>query len=244
MSGWTTIEMGGKPADVFEPSGGKSFGRAVLYLHDHDRATLKDNTAFTAELQNHGLPAVCPHGGRSWWLDRICPEFDGSITPMAHLLNGVVPWISERWNVQPPAIGLIGIGMGGQGALQLAYRHARLFPVVAAISPAVDFHDLHGLGLPLDEMFTSAEAARQETATLNLHPLNWPRHQLIVCDPADADWFEGCERLASKLYSMGIPFESDLETTAGGHDWRYFNAMAPRAIGFVDERLGSEMPRS
>jgi S-formylglutathione hydrolase len=127
--------------------------------------------------------------------------------------------------------------MGGQGALQLAYRHPREFPVVAAIAPAVDFHTWHGRGLPLDEMFPTRESARQETATLHVHPLNWPQHQLFVSDPADAEWFEGCERLASKLVSIGIPFERDLETSAGGHTWEYFNAMAPRVIEFVAERL-------
>jgi S-formylglutathione hydrolase FrmB len=153
------------------------------------------------------------------------------------LRERVVPYIGERWSVAPPHIGLLGISMGGQGALQLAYRYGREYPVVAAISPAVDFHNWHGRGLPLDEMFASKEAARQATATLQLHPLNWPRHQLLVCDPADADWFEGVERLASKLYSSGIPFERDFETTAGGHSWDYFNQMAATAVGFLAEHL-------
>ena len=239
MPGWTTVEIGGKQADVFEPLGDSRPQSAVLHLHGHGLTTLKDNVVFTGELERHRLAAVCPHGQRSWWLDRVCGEFDETVTPMAYLLESVVPWIEERWNIRPPAIGLTGISMGGQGALQLAYRHARMFPVVAAISPAVDFHTVHGLGLPLDEMFESPEAARQETATLNLHPLNWPRHQMVVCDPADEIWFEGCERLVSKLGSMGIPFESDLETTAGGHDWSYFNAMGPRVIEFVAGKLRS-----
>jgi S-formylglutathione hydrolase len=127
--------------------------------------------------------------------------------------------------------------MGGQGGLQLAYRFPREYPVVAAISPAVDFHNLYGQGLPLDEMFAGKEAARQETATLRIHPLNWPRHQLLVCDPADSRWFEGAERLAGKLWSIGIPFESDLETSAGGHSWQYYQSMAARCVDFLADRL-------
>ncbi|MGH7200003.1 MAG: alpha/beta hydrolase-fold protein, partial [Planctomycetaceae bacterium] len=94
-----------------------------------------------------------------------------------------------------------------------------------------------------DEMFPNREAARQQTAILQVHPLNWPRHQLLTCDPADAVWFEGAERLGMKLSSTGIPFESDFETTHGGHSWEYFNHMAPRAIGFVAERLELESRR-
>ncbi len=237
MPEWTTIEIAGKSADVFEPFGPGPYPFAVLHLHGHGLETLTHKPEFTAELERHSLPAICPHGQRSWWLDRVCQEFDPHVTPLSYLRNSVVPYMTERWGVQPPGIGVTGISMGGQGALQLAYRFPRQFPVVAAIAPAVDFHTWHGRGLPLDDMFATPESARQETATLHVHPLNWPQHQLIVCDPADVDWFEGCERLASKLYSMGIPFEGDFETSDGGHSWDYFNAMAPRVMSFVAERL-------
>jgi S-formylglutathione hydrolase FrmB len=239
FQGWQTVEIAGRSADVFEPAERSEEAVALLYLHGHSERTIRDNPVFTDALERHSLPTVCPQGRRSWWLDIVCEEFDASVTPMDYLRTSVIPWIGERWNVAPSCIGLSGNSMGGQGALQLAYRFAREFPVVAALSPAVDFHNWYGRGLPLDDMFSSAEQARQETATLNLHPLNWPKHQFFVCDPTDADWFEGCERLASKLASMGIPFERDLETIAGGHSWEYFDAQAPAVIGFVAEKLRS-----
>ncbi|MGD9855208.1 MAG: alpha/beta hydrolase-fold protein [Planctomycetaceae bacterium] len=241
-AGWATVEICGKAADIFTPPRGTSCERAVLFLHGASGHTIRDDPVFTAELSRCGLPTVCPHGGRSWWLDRVSREFDATASPIAFVREQIVPWIHERWGVAPPAIGLLGISMGGQGALQLAYRHPREFPVVAAISPAVDFHILWGQGTPLDELFDRPEAARQQTATLHLHPLNWPRHQLIVCDPADRAWYEGAERLASKLSSMGIPFESDLETSAGGHSWEYFRSTAGRCVSFLSERLAADGP--
>jgi pimeloyl-ACP methyl ester carboxylesterase len=234
---WSTVSIAGKTADVYEPRNPSVAGRAVLHLHGHGLTTLRDNPAFSAELERHGLRAVCPHGQRSWWTDVVCPEFDPQITPLEYLRHHVVPFFAERWNVAPPGIGLMGISMGGQGALQLAYRHPREFPVVAAISPAVDFHNWHGQGLPLDDMFPTRESARQATVTLQIHPLNWPRHQWFVSDPDDADWHEGADRLAMKLSSMGVPFEADLETRAGGHSWDYFNHMAARAVEFVAVHL-------
>ncbi len=237
---WSQVEIDGKLADVYEPREPAEQNRVVLHLHGHGLETLKDNVAFSAELERHGLRAICPHGQRSWWTSVVCREFDPEITPLGFLKERVVAYIAERWNVRPPGIGLMGISMGGQGALQLAYRFPREFPVVSAISPAVDFQNWHGRGLPLDEMFSGREAARQETVTLQLHPLNWPRHQLLVCDPEDEEWFEGVERLVMKLSSSGILFESDLETSHGGHSWDYFNAMAPRVLGFVAERLCQE----
>ncbi len=240
---WLETEIAGKTADVYEPAQPAEHGRVVLHLHGHGLETLKDNPVFSAELERHGLPCVCPHGKRSWWTDVICSEFDTEITPFQFLVDEVQPWIEARWGTKPPGIGLTGISMGGQGVLQLAYRRARLFPVVAAISPAVDFQNWHGRALPIDEMFANPEAARQQTVTLQLHPLDWPKHQLLVCDPTDADWFEGVERLAGKLASSGIPFESDLETSAGGHTWDYFDSMAARAIAFVAEKLEFESRR-
>lgn len=232
---WRSVDLHGKQLDVFEPD--SACGRAVLHLHGHGLRTLKDNDVFTAELNRHGLICVCPHGQRSWWLDRICREFDPKTTPLQFLIEEVVPWIAREFHVQPPGIGLTGISMGGQGILQLAFRQARRFPVVGAISAAVDFYQLHGLGLPLDEMFSDAEDARQATVILQLHPLAWPRHVFLACDPTDQDWIDGNRRLRMKLSSSGIPSETDFETVHGGHDWSYFEHMAGTVIGFVAERL-------
>jgi S-formylglutathione hydrolase len=237
MGRWESSTIGGHATDTFEPA--TPSAGVVLFLHDYDLRTPRDDAAFTGEFERRGLRVVCPHAGKSWWLRRPCAEFDTAVTPMDFARDAVTAEIERRWGLQRPAIGLVGIGMGGQGALQLAYRFPREFPVVAAIAPLVDFHEWHGRSTALDEMFATREAARQETATLHVHPLNWPPHQLIVCDPQDTDCFEGCERLASKLASTGIPFERDFETSRGGHTWEYFCAMAPRAIGFVTERLGA-----
>lgn len=240
---WQQVEIDGKKADVYEPHAPANPSRAVLHLHGHGLTTLTGNPAYSAEFERYGLRAVCPHGGRSWWLDLISSEFDPHITPQQFLTQHVVQYIAQRWGVAPSAIGLMGISMGGQGALQLAYRRPREFPVVAVISPAIDFQNLYGRGLPLDQMFANREAARQHTATLQINPLNWPRHQLIACDPRDIDCFEGVERLAMKLSATGIPFESDLETSHGGHGWDYFNAMAPKAVEFIATRLDQESRR-
>ena len=36
-------------------------------------------------------------------------------------------------------LALLGVSMGGQGALRMAYKYPNIFPTVAAISPAIDF---------------------------------------------------------------------------------------------------------
>lgn len=234
---WQSVAVDGRSVDVFLPDSANPPAGVVLFLHGHGEVGLRSNAVFTRLFHQHRLAAVCPAGRRSWWLDVVCAEFDPVLTPQQWLIETLVPWIENTLEVAPPRIALLGISMGGQGALQLAYRQALKFPVVAAIAPAVDFHQLYGAGIPLDTMFPDSEAARQATVVLNLHPLNWPRHQFFCCDPADTEWFDGAARLGMKLSSSGILHERDLETSAGGHSWDYFNHMAPRAVEHISGAL-------
>ena len=92
-------------------------------------------------------------------------------------------------------------------------------------------------------MYGDRESARQDTALLHVHPLNWPRHQYFCCDPADERWFESADRLRIKLGSLGVMFERDLETTGGGHGFDYYNRMAEKAVGFLHNGLERERLR-
>jgi S-formylglutathione hydrolase len=239
---WTTVEIAGKQADVHDPPGGRPrFG--VLHLHGIGLETLKDNPAFTRIFQELRLACLCPHGQRSWWGDRICPEFDARVSPERFLLDRVMPFCRERWGLGPGAIGLQGISMGGQGALRLGFKHPKLFPVVAAISAAIDYHELYGQGTPLDEMYDSKEQCRQDTALLHVHPSEFPAHIFFCIDPDDTAWYRGNDRLHEKLSALGIPHEIDLTTRAGGHSWDYFNHMAERVERFIQAALDHESRR-
>ena len=225
------IQIAGHSADRLVPSG--DFVGGVIFLHGYDNVTLGDRPSFRAALERHRLVAVCPHGPGCWWTDAVYPPFDPVQSPLDYLRGPVVEYFRSQFNIVPPRIAVTGVEMGGQGALQLAYRHAREFPTVAAISPKVDFETWHGHGTTLDDLFPDREAARQRTATLHIHPLDWPKQQLLVCDPADQYCIDGVVTLASKLSSSGIPFEQDFETTHGGYGWEYADFMADRVITFL-----------
>ncbi len=230
---WKRHVTDGRNVEVFRPKNSVAPSQAVLFLHGHGRVMLNENLHFSRLFQDHNLAAVCPDGQRSWWLDVLCEEFDSQRTPQQWLIETIVPFIETELGISCPNIALLGVSMGGQGALHLAYRYSSRFPAVAAISPAVDFFQLYGSGLPLDQMFPDVEAARQASVVLNLQPLAWPRYQFFCCDPSDTEWFDGCARLAMKLSSSGIMYERDLETSGGGHSWDYFNLMAPKAISHI-----------
>lgn len=245
MSGtWQVVEVAGHPVDVYEPRAADPRGFVVLYLHGVHLGRLVENAAFTGQFEQHGLRVIAPLTQRSWWTDRICREFDPQISAERHVLDNVLPYIAQRWSARPPQIGLLGTSMGGQGALRLAFKHPSTFPVVAALSPAIDYQWRMARGdETLELMYRDAEEARQDTATLHVHPLNWPRHIFFCCDPLDDPWRESSEKLGMKLRALGIPFECDLETEAGGHGFGYYNHQAPRAVSFLVEHLERERLR-
>jgi S-formylglutathione hydrolase FrmB len=233
---WTLETVGGHPCEVFRPAQRHPRGLAVVYLHGVHQAQLSDQDPYTEAFERQGLVVVGPRTRRSWWTDRICAEFDPEVSAERHVLDRVIPWIESAFGVAPPRIGLLGTSMGGQGALRFSYKHPTRFPVVAAISPAIDFHRRllePEEGDPLLEMYPDPESARQDTAILYIHPLNWPRYQFFCCDPADHRWHDSADRLRMKLSSLGVPFECELEATAGGHGFVYYNAMAERAVEFL-----------
>jgi S-formylglutathione hydrolase len=238
---WTQVEIAGKPADVFDPPAKPRF--AVLFLHDLDEKTLAGSRAFTAELQLHGLACVCPHGKQCWWLDRICSAFHPDTPPETYLLKHVLPFAEQRWRLEPRRVALLGIGMGGQGALRLAFRYPKRFPVVAGIAPALDFYEVYDLGPPLVEMYESKEQCRQDTAILHLHPTDYPPHIFFCIDPIDRLWYRGNDRLREKMAALGVPHTFGLTTLAEGHTWDYFDHMAGTVLSFLHDSLEEEARR-
>ncbi len=233
---WTTTELAGHPVEVYAPASEPRPRLAVLYLHDRDGETLRNHPTFTRWFDELRLGCLCPIAGECWWADRPCPTFDPRLTPERYLLDHVVPFFAERWEISPRGIGVLGIGMGGQGALRLAFKHAKTFGVVAGIASAIDHQMLYHGGTPLDAMYDSAEQCRQDTATLHVHPSKYPEHIFLACDPDD-DWHRGNDRLHEKLGALAITHEADLTTTASGHTWSYFDQMAERAVRFVHAGL-------
>jgi pimeloyl-ACP methyl ester carboxylesterase len=239
---WSSVTIGGKTADVYDPPGGRPrFG--VLHLHGHGLKTLRDETAFSRWFDEFNLACICPHGQRSWWADRVCAEFDPVLTAERYLLDTVVPFFAERWNLSPRALAMQGISMGGQGALRLAFKHPERFAVVAAIAPAIEYHEWYYRGTPLDEMYDSKEQCRQDTAPMHIHPSQQPPHVFYCIDPLDTEWYRGCDRLHEKLSALGVAHELDMTTSAGGHSWDYFNHMAERVVRFVVAGLEQQSRR-
>ena len=244
LGNWSEAEVAGHRCHLYVPSEPSPHGYTILYLQGLRSGRLKYQTGIVDEIDQRGLHVIEPEGDFSWWVDRISPRFDKEISGERYIVEHVVPFLESHRQCKPPQIALLGASMGGQGALRLAYKYPNTFPVTVGVYPSIDFQKKIEEGdNVLSSMYDDAEHARQDTATLHIHPLNWPRHQFFCCDPADVRWHDSADRLHMKLFSLGVPHEIDLETTAGGHSWEYFTHMAPRIMDFIFQSLESERLR-
>ncbi|HVX11070.1 MAG TPA: alpha/beta hydrolase-fold protein [Pirellulales bacterium] len=239
------ITIAGHRCQTFEPSVRNPHGWSVVFLHDIDAAGLDGRAAFLEQFARHGLTCIAPISGRSWWTERIWADFDPNMSAEQLVIDHVLPWVAEHWGAQPPQVAVAGVGMGGQGALRLSFKYPNKLPIVAAVTPAIDYQQAYyDDDEPcLREIYTEPEAARQDTAILHVHPLNWPRNMWFACDPNDYVWFTSAERLKMKLSALGIPHDADLETSAAGQSTPYAHLMAPRAVEYLVARLERERLR-
>ena len=198
---WTAFDIHGKRVEIFEPSTVRAIG-CLLFLHDRNGTTLRSYPEAEAWLRANRLAIVCPLGGACWWTDRIWAGFDEKRSAERWLIDELVPEASRRFGAV--TIALAGIGMGGQGALRMAFKHPELFPIVAALDAAVDCHDLYYEGTPLDEMYPSREHCRQDSPVLHVKQETQPRHLFFGCS-SDSRWERGNDRLHEKLTALGVP---------------------------------------
>lgn len=232
--GWSRTLIAGKPLDAFEPPGVLPF--AVLWLHDESGQSPAASQAITTQLQAHKLRCVAPLAGPTWWVDRVAPTFDAALTPERHLLDNVLPWVEATWGIGPRGVAVAGLGMGGQGALRLAFRHPKRVAAVASACGALDFHDYYGCGTPLDDLYASRERARQDTAVLHVDGHDWPANVWFACPPTDPR-HRGNDRLHEKLAAVGVPHTADLDTLGTPDDF-----LAPM-FTFLADALNRESRR-
>ena len=238
---WSSALVGNKSADVFVPAHGRPrFG--LLFLHNEAGETPRDRSIWTQLLAQTGFGCLCPHGGPCWWADRLSSVFDPARTPERHILDHVHRWLQQEWRLTPGRIALAGVGMGGQGALRLAFKHPHHFPVVAALRAAVDQHEAYGYGTPLDELYASREHCRQDSATLHIDPVKQPPHIWFAAHPEDF-WFRGNDRLHEKLTALGVAHTFVPEANGAAGSWDYFDSMAGALVAFVVQALEQESRR-
>jgi S-formylglutathione hydrolase FrmB len=84
--------------------------------------------------------AVSPNGDSGWWSDWYNGGAFGSPQYETYVINQLIPLIDKRFRTIPARSqrAVVGVSMGGYGAMMLAAQHPDLFGEAASLSGAVD----------------------------------------------------------------------------------------------------------
>jgi len=196
---------------------------------------------------------VAPSAGRSFYVNSI----DGHIRYEDFFLREFIPFIESHYRIeaQRHTRGIMGISMGGYGALRLAFRFPQEFGSVSAHSAALiaklpDTTNANAEDNPLARMVGAAFGSPFDrkfwdrnnpfTIVLNSPP---PMGLKIYFDCGTEDQFGfdiGAEAFHNLLDSKRIPNEFHLYP--GGHDWIYFAQHFPASLQFESRAFGLGPP--
>jgi enterochelin esterase-like enzyme len=213
----------------------------VIMLHgyggSHANAVSGMSPARALALRSGGVPLppmamVTVDGGDGYWNPH--PGDD----PMGMLTRELIPLCQRRGLGAAPSgvpphppgrIGVMGISMGGYGAVLLAEKHPRLVTAVAAISPAIwtsyaEAKAANGAAYASATDF-AADDAVTHAAALGQLPVR------VAAGYADP-FYPGVRALASAL-----PKGAVVEFGHGCHDGSFFTAQEPASLAFLGRHL-------
>jgi enterochelin esterase-like enzyme len=199
------------------------------YGNDHATALVGMSPAQALALRVDGaalapMAMVTVDGGNGYWNPH--PGDD----PMSMVVDELVPFCQRKGlGVAPQKIGLMGISMGGYGALAIAERFPGLASAVAAISPAVwtSYAQAHAAN---SGAFVSESAF--EAGNVIAHADDLKGIAVRVASGVDDPFHPGVESLASVL-----PSESIIVFSSGCHTDPFFIEEEPPSLAFLARNL-------
>jgi S-formylglutathione hydrolase FrmB len=227
-------------------------GAPVVYLlHGHGGGEWDWFSAGGARLtaqvlvEAGALPAchlVAPGVGNSWYVDG--PEPHGSVATV--LLDEFMPMVERTLRADPARRALIGLSMGGFGALHLGLERPADWRFIGAISPAIFtpgsvFSDLQlaffsgVFGDPLaPDRYAAADPFTRvpELAEASARPAFY-----LSCGRDDAlGLAAGTRAFGAALAAIGVP--ATVRILPGHHDWAFWRAQLPEALVAFGAAIG------
>jgi putative tributyrin esterase len=220
----------------------------VVYLLHGGGGGFRDwtNDSDVAGYAESGLVLVMPEGNASYYTNAVDPPQDRYED---YIVSDLISDVESRF---PVATGrsnraIVGLSMGGFGAVKLALRHPDLFVFAAGLSSAIDvprrafsFHRLQQSHHFNSIFGASASATRRD---------NDPFVLLRTANPESAPYFfltcgeqEGLlpanREFASLLDARHFRFE--FHTARGSHDWNQWNAWLPSLFHSLAEHMNAK----
>lgn len=220
--------------------------QVVYLLHGNDGG-FRDwsNHSDVANFAESGLLLVMPEGGSSYYTNALVPPQDRYED---YIVYDLISDVERRFPAAAggPKRAIVGVSMGGYGAIKLGLHHPELFAFVGAISAAVD--------VPR-RPFTIRRIAQSRHYDSIFGPsgsqtrrANDPFVLARATNPADAPYFYltcgdqegllGPNREFSELLAQRH-FKHEFHTIPGGHDWAQWNASLPGLFRSLIEHISA-----
>lgn len=167
---------------------------------------------------------VTVDGGHGYWHPH--PDDD----PMAMLVDELLPRCRAMGLGNPSrGLGVMGISMGGYGALALAEHHPGLVRAVAAISPAIWTSYDQARSVNADAYTDAAEFDAYDAVT---HAAALAGLPVLVESGVDDPFHPGVVAFAA-----AAPSSTTVRFSAGCHTAPFFVEQEPTAVAFLDAHL-------
>ena len=149
---------------------------------------------------------------------------------MGMVIDELIPLCQERGLGRGPrALGVMGISMGGYGALLMAEKHPGIFAAVAAISPAIWTTYAEARGANGGAYASAADFAANDAVT---HAGALAHTPVRVASGLSDPFHRGVLALVRELPSGAV-----VDISAGCHTGPFFRAQEPPSLAFLASHL-------
>jgi len=170
------------------------------------------------------MALVAVDGGGGYWHAHRGDD------PMGMVVDEVIPMCRERGlGRAPQPIGVMGVSMGGYGALLMAEKHPRLFAAVAAISPAVWTTYADARGANAGAYSSAADFAANDAVT---HAGALAHIPVRVASGSSDPFHPGVVALVKEL-----PPSAVVVVSKGCHTGPFFQSQEPPSLAFLAHHL-------
>lgn len=191
----------------------------------------------TLSSSNEVIMVLVDAQGNSWYFDS---PVNSSLRMETYVTQELLPYIDSAYHTydMPQGRAIMGLSMGGHGALFLALRHQELFGWAGSMAGGVDFStftnhwDIPSLLGPYKK-----NKKRWKEYTVNHHAatLDLVDVQLMIDCGEDDFFLEGNNALHDILTDRGI--EHRYNTYPGGHSASYWTTRLPEQLAAASRWL-------
>jgi S-formylglutathione hydrolase FrmB len=175
------------------------------------------------------MALVTVDGGEGYWNPHPGDN------PQAMLTDELIPFCQRNsLGTGPRRVGVLGISMGGYGAILLAEKHPRLIGAVAAISPAIWTSYAQARAANAGAYASAADFAADDAVT---HAAALARVPGRVASAYDDPFYPGVRAFARALPPSPGGTPAELAFGPGCHTGPFFTAQEPPSLAFLARHL-------